>query len=175
MTGLLLLLLLVLWLVIDYWLVRPITRRLPAKWWRIPAGALLYVVLIALPLVDEIVGAAQFERLCKDNLAIHIDEKDARGKTVYLADLPDIQVQGTWVPVRLQRWRYLDATTDAPVVTYNMLYATGGWLIRALSISEGDVPLIFKSYCGPNREERANVFRDLAITKVRRSAIDKGR
>jgi hypothetical protein len=53
-----------------------------------------------------------------------------------------------------------------------MLHARGGWFIRTLGIRESDVPLTFRSYCGPGREERMNVFKDLEIRKIQRSQIE---
>jgi len=172
MTGIFLLFVSVIWLFIAIFLAKIITTKLPKKWWRMPVRIVLFIALLPLPLIDEIVGGRQFEQLCKENSTIQVDRVAAIGKTVYLANLPDIQIKDTWVPIRLQQWRFLDATTGEPVVSYNILHATGGRFIRMLGISEGNVPLTFESFCEPGGVvDPLELFRKLGITQIQRSAL----
>lgn len=166
MTGIFLLFVVVLWLVIAYWLTKLITIKLPKNGWRILVRVLLFFVLLPLPLADEIVGKRQFEQLCKENSTFQFDRATAVGKTVYLTDIPDIQIKDTWVPVRLEQWRYVDAATGELIFSYNILHAKGGELIRMLGISGGDTPLTFKGYCAPggSRIHAINLFKELGIT-----------
>lgn len=117
---------------------------------RFVAGLFLFAMLLPLPLVDEIVGKGQFERLCKANATIQMDRATATGKTVYLAKTASVEIKDTWVPVVMQRWRYVDASTGETVVSYNTLDAVGGRLVQMFGFSEGRTPLIFSnSFCGP--------------------------
>ena len=168
MTEILLLLFVaVFWLVIAFYFVKLVTLVLPITWWRFLVRMALFLALLPLPLIDEIVGKRQFEKLCSEHATIQIDRAKAVGKTVYLAVQPDVEIKGTWVRVVLKPWRYVDATTGETVVSYDTLRAVGGRLIRALGISEGGIPLTFKSTCVPtNRPASLQSFRELGIDYV---------
>lgn len=176
MTGILLLFVAVLWLIVAGGLAWLITRILPTGWWRLPVGLLSYLAMLPLPLVDEIVGKRQFEQLCRENSKIQIDRVKAAGRTVYLADLPDIEIKDTWVRVVLKPWRFIDAKTGELVVSYNTLQAVGGRFVRMLGISEGGVPLTFKSTCVPkDRPASVQAFREFGITYLDAPARGRGR
>lgn len=167
MTGIFLLFVIAIWLAIVIWLSKIIIKKLPTTWWRIPLGLVIFVVLLPLPLIDEIVGGRQFEQLCKENSTIQVDRAVAVGKTVYLAQTPDIEIKGTWVRVVLKPWRFVDATTGEIVVSYNTLIADGGRLIRTLGISEGGVPLAFRGTCVPaNRPGSIQTFKPFGINYI---------
>ena len=91
-------------------------------------------------------GGRQFKQLCEANSTIHVDRATAAGRTVYLAETPDVEIKGTWVRVVLKPWRFVDAMTGELVVSYNTLQAQGG---RFLKVSEGHEPLTFNGYCAP--------------------------
>lgn len=164
MGGLILLFVIGFWLAFVIWLSKIITKKLPKKWWRIPIGILVFTVLLPLPVLDEIVGGRQFEKLCKENSMIHVNRATAVGRTVYLAQTPDVEIKGAWVRIVLKPWRYVDATTGETVVSYNTLQAVGG---RFLKISEGHVPLTFNGYCAPeNRPGSAQTFQSYGINYI---------
>jgi hypothetical protein len=174
MTGILLLLVAGFWLIAAYWLAKLITRILPSSGWRVLVGALIFLALLPLPLMDEIVGKRQFEQLCQENSTILVDRAKAAGKTVYLADLPDSDVKGTWVRVVVQPWNFLDAKTGEVVIRYNTLQAVGGWFIRTLGISEGNVPLTFEGHCKPDGlVNPAKLLKELGAIQIQRSELDK--
>jgi hypothetical protein len=149
MTGIYLLFVAFIWMAVVIWLSKISTRNFPMETWRVPVAIVIFAVLFPLPLIDEIVGGRQFEQLCKENSKIRVNKAMAAGRTVYLAEVPFVEVKGTWVRVVLRPWRYLDATTNEPVISYNILMADGGWLVRSMGISSGGVPLTFKGSCEP--------------------------
>lgn len=164
MGGILLLFAIVIWLVVVILLSKFITKKLPIAWWRIPVGILVFAVLLPLPALDEIVGGRQFEKLCKENSTIQVNRATAVGKTVYLAQTPDVEIKGTWVRVVLKPWRFVDATTGEVVVSYNTLQAVGG---RFLKISEGHVPLTFNGSCVPDGSPvSVETFRPFGINYI---------
>ena len=175
MTGLFLLLVALIWLAVVIGLSTFVTRKLPMATWRIPSAMVVFVVLLPLPLIDEIVGGWQFERLCQENSAIQIDRVTAVGKTVYLADLPDVDISGTWVHVVLHPRKFVDATTGELVVSFNDLIAVGGRFIQTLGISEGGVPLTFKGWCQPGDQYTLEkILKDLNMTLIRRPTKSNG-
>jgi|SRR6266850_8601886 len=157
MIGLFVLFLAIVWLIVSIALAIYVTRKLPPRWWRVPVGVLLAVVLYPLPVIDSIVGRMQFERLCRENSAIHVDAK-AAGRTVYLAEARKTLVKGTWVPVVLTEWRFVDANTGETVVTYSTLVAGGGFF----RLGDGSA-----GSCAPkDQPASAESFRTLGITYI---------
>jgi len=167
MTGLYLIFAFLIWLLLLCGLVVVATIALPKRWWRALIRLGLIAALSPLPLVDEMVGKKQFEQLCKDNSTIQVDRATAAGKTVYLAKMPDVEIKGTWVRVVLKPWRYVDAKTGEPVVSYNTLIAEGGRFIQTLGISEGGMPLTFRGTCVPaNRPGSIETFKPFGINYI---------
>lgn len=167
MTGIFLMLLAVLWLVAALLLAKRVTTRLPKIWWAYVLRMILFLALLPLPLVDEIVGKRQFDTLCSENAMIQVDPAKAVGRTVYLADLPDIEIKGPWVRVVSKPWRFIDATTGETVVGYNTLQAAGGVFTRTLGIFDGGVPLTFRGSCAPaNPPGSAKAFAKLGINYI---------
>ena len=166
MGGLIFLAVIGLWVAFVLWLSRFIFKKLPRQWWRIPTSIMLFVVLLLLPVIDELVGGRQFKQLCEANSTIHVDRATAVGRTVYLALTPEVEIKGTWVRVVLWPVRFVDATTGEVVVSYNRLQAVGG---RFLKISEGHVPLTFDGTCEPGDQYTLEkLFKELRITLIRR-------
>lgn len=170
MIGIFFFFLVAVWFFFTWWLTLFLTRRMESGPKTTVVECLLFLILLVLPLIDEIVGGIQFAQLCKANSTVQFDRMKAAGKTVYLSDVEDINVKGTWVPIRLQPWRYIDAVTGEPIVTFNILHATGGWLIRTLGIFEGNAPISFNSYCAPggSRAYVYDLFRKLNIKNIDR-------
>jgi hypothetical protein len=175
MLGLLVFIIAAVWLCIAMWLANLITWKLPDRPWGNLACILALVVLFPLPLIDEIAGKMQFEQLCNEYSEIEVNRREAAGKTVYLAPTSEISAQGTWVPIRRKQWRYLDATTDELVVSYNTFHASGGLLVRTLKLWEGDTPMTFDGYCapGPNRRlDTLKLMKELNITSIDRDELN---
>lgn len=175
MSGLLLLAVLALWLFVLARVTEFTVRGFPNRPWRHIVKGIIFVLLLPLPLIDEIVGGWQFARLCKEHDTIQIDRERARGKIVYFAEDPAIEIENTWTPVRQQPWRFLDATTNAPVLSYEKFTAEGGILIRTLKISEGNAPFTFAGYCLPGgRVNYTQLFEELGIKLIERKDLFKG-
>jgi hypothetical protein len=172
MSGLYLLVIAAAWLAIVVALVYGLTSRVKPASLRAVVAMLVAGVLLPLPLIDEILGKRQFDQLCKDNATIHVDRTTAVGKTVYLAKTADLEVKDTWLRIVLKPWRFVDATTDVPVVSYNTLMADGGRLVRMLGISEGGVPLTFKGSCEPGGVvDPIKLFGELGVSQIQRSTL----
>lgn len=167
MSGLLLLAAAALWVYVLRWMVNKIGRHLPDRPGRVFVKLGIFVLLLPLPLIDEIVGGRQFAELCKRHNTIEMDREKVKGATIYFEPVQSVQIQNLWIPVRLQPWRYVAPATGKAVVSYETLHAKGGLLIRSLRLSEGNVPLTFKDSCAPQENIR-QLFAALQIT-----AIDK--
>ena len=172
MLGLFLIFCIAVWLFLAYGLIRFVTSKVPPKPWRVPLRAGLYVALLPLPVLDEIVGAVQFNRICQENSTITVDRTKAAGRTVYRRRLPNIAVEGTWIPMVITPWRFHDVTTQELVVSYNTVDAFGGRLIYVFPLWEGRKPLILsKSYCQPDGLNSPNeLLKELGMHRIEASA-----
>jgi hypothetical protein len=160
------------WLAIVGCVSRISAKLVPSAEWRVPIAVFVFATLLPLPLIDEIVGGRQFEKLCRENSTIKVDPSKAMGKTVYLAEDRDIQTKGTWVRIVLKRWRFIDVTTNEPILTFNIVMASGGRLIQTLGIAEGGGPLTFKGSCQPSGARNLDaLFKTLQITNVNRPTL----
>lgn len=166
MIGLLFLGEALLWLFILKWVVKNIGDHLPARPWRPVVMLCIFVVMLPLPLLDEILGGWQFRHLCESNV-VHVNKDTARGKTVFAeSGAFQIRVPGTWVPVWKLSTRYLDATTQDVVVSYDQLWAEGGRLFPGFD--SGHNPLTFKGECAPAGIGEKRFLPDLGVTKIDR-------
>jgi hypothetical protein len=167
MMGLYVLFIVAVWFVIVCAIAIFVARKLSGGWRRIPVGVLTAAVLFPLPLIDEIVGGAQFKRLCEVNSTIHIDRENAKGKVVYLADVPQRYIKGAWISIRELDWRFVDVKTGQTIISYSTFDAGPG----SLHVSEG--PLLFRGYCAPGgRVNQKELLRELGVTLVERSDVD---
>ncbi len=174
MTGLLLLLLAAVWLTLVTAVAYYSTKRIDSVVWRSAIGLLMLAVLLPLPLINEIVGKQQFDKLCEENNTIHVNRVTAVGRTVYLAESTDVEIKGKWLRFVLKPWRYVDAKSGETVVSYNRLMADGGLFFRMIRISEGNVPFIFKGLCYPGELVRLNeLFQELNITQIQRASLTR--
>lgn len=143
MIGLLFLGLVAAWLVAARWLAIKATRRLLPGKLRLTAVCVITLMLVALPLSDEIVGGFQLRELCEKNAVLHVDAEKIKGKAVRLViDPSNKDVEGTSIRIYYSHLSYRDVATDAEVASYSWYVAKGGWLIRMLSTDNGATPLI---------------------------------
>ncbi|MEO8384982.1 MAG: hypothetical protein ABI583_07065 [Betaproteobacteria bacterium] len=159
MSGLLLLGVISTWIAIVIAVAIWLGNRLRSRGLRFDvAFVITAVVLLPLPVADELISAPQFRRLCDEGTTLKFDSEKIRGRTIFYADdlQPDISVgllRGYYIPLRL-----LDVTTKEELISYNTYYVKGGILIRTLGISEKDAPLTMRSYCGPSEHAEQQSF-----------------
>ena len=167
MTGLLLMLVGIVWIVIVSFLVRfKADFILPKPPWRKVAQAGLFALLLPLPIIDEIVGGWQFARLCDANV-VRVNKETARGKTIYLeVSGYEKPIPGTWVKVWTMTSRYLDAANGEVVVSFDHLRAEGGHLFPGFD--SGHDPLTFKGTCVPMGASDKRLYAELGLTLVQR-------
>ncbi|QBC42387.1 hypothetical protein C1H71_01620 [Iodobacter fluviatilis] len=128
-------------------------------------ASFLFLFLLPLPLIDEIVASGRFENLCKENEFIFFDKKNAVGKTVYLDSVANhsTETKIAFIPIRLQTFRYVDVKTGGVIISYNILHADGGLLVRVFGVSSHG-PITFKSFCEPkNAPYSIETFKKLGI------------
>lgn len=152
MTGIFLIVVCLVWLALVLKLAIAIAGHFKRSVAKLCVGVLVFVGLLPLPLVDEIVGQGQFDSLCRTGAALSLDEQRIKGRKIKLAfepanaPVPNIAVSATYTRVIFR-----DAASGEELGSYSEYVAKGGWLIRALGISESNSPLwISPSYCSPD-------------------------
>lgn len=154
MSGIYALLLIALWTSGLSWLCWRLVRRR----FRPPINRLiayiLVLILFPLPVIDEIVGAVQMNRLCEKNATYRLGVPDPEGRvTRYRSDPQDERMSGTAVPIFHTRVYYVDTATGETVVTYDRYKAGAGVLGRTFfSWSATGNPFIGRSYCSPDQQ-----------------------
>jgi len=166
MTGLYLLFVAALWLFIAMFLTKLITTKLPKKWWGIPLRIILFLVLLPLPLADEIIGRQQFEQLCKEQGEVIVDATNIKGKTVWFAGSQRTQIKLGGIHVTQTKVNMVDANTQELIYHYYRLEANGGLFMSFIGVSEGGKPLLFGGFCQPKNIERINA--ELGLTEINR-------
>ena len=165
MTGILLLFFAAVWFALAVAMAYAFAWKIKNSLLRSVVAVTVFGVLLVLPVIDELIGKQQFESLCKKYAIVKIDEQHARDRRVLSTLRKEDQfAEGTAVPIRIDPYTYRDAETDEVIVSYHTLHADGGWLIRALGISETNAPLLFKSGCAP--EDRYAFKKKFNITIV---------
>jgi hypothetical protein len=140
--------------------------------WRWSLALAFGAIFLTAPVFDELIGAREFTKLCEANDHVTITTRPSSG-TVYLADIPDVQVTSMWIPVRATRWRYVDVQTGATIVSYDTLTAGGGWLSRTLPVGAGHGTLLFNGFCRPRATHSTALLSNLHLTQVQRSQVGK--
>jgi hypothetical protein len=153
MSGLIFLAVVGLWGWLAFKLSRFISGRLAQGRWAKPLTALLFLVLLPLPVIDEIIGGFQFRALCKEKavLTLNVDEASLKGKTVStLAEPSNQAVENTAVGIYYSHYSYRDVEDGKELLNFTEIRATGGWLVRALTGQRDITPLTFnQSSCTP--------------------------
>lgn len=124
-------------------------KRVVLRW---TVAVLLFLLLVPMPVIDEIAGKQQFEHLCREHSSVWVDHSTPRGTRVYFnATKPQLIAR---FPLRIQSQsvEYLNASSGVPVVRYAFLRATGGFLVRFLGFPEGKMPILFRGSCFPPNE-----------------------
>ncbi len=151
MSGLLFLAVSFVWLVLAIWVTRWLMRRIRTESTiaRLILMLLIFGLILASPVADEIIGGIQFRELCRENAVLRIDAEKAKGKMVREVIGPSNEVlQGTIITVYHTHLSYRDSTTGQEIASTDSYVAKGGFLIRTLGLFEGNEPLfVFPSVC----------------------------
>ncbi|MEJ7932019.1 hypothetical protein WG922_18750 [Ramlibacter sp. AN1015] len=116
--------------------------------------AIIFLALLPVLLLDELLAKPQFEKLCAEKAVMTVHVPAVHGRSYYLTELPIEQLPGLFVPVHMQRRLYVDARTHQPLVSFTILRAGGGKLVRVLQ-RESATPMTFEGQCRPRNWQQA--------------------
>ena len=126
MAGLVFLLAIALWFALCVYLAFKIPGWLGIRRLGWMVGLLVFPVLLVAPVIDEVVGMRQFERLCKERAVVHVSPEAGQVKRARKPDLPVVALPGNWILIASQPIAYIDADTMKPFLTYEALHTNGG-------------------------------------------------
>lgn len=161
MTGLLLIVVAIGWIVIALAIARRLAQGTKATARGAFVGFVAFALLLPLPVVDEIIGGFQLRALCREGAVARYEEDRLRGKTVRMRLEPNPVVPSLMqaptrrvaalIPIEEQTEEWIDAATGEVLLSQNAYTAKGGLLIRMLGISNNDSPLtIYPRWCRVN-------------------------
>lgn len=155
MSGLIFLLVLILFWWGGVLLVRWVDRVVPNPRWEKSAMVGVVLVLLTTPFVDEVIGKYQFEALCKANGVESADVLKARGRQVKVEYGERHFVDDTIMPIKVSNVIFRDAASGEVLIQHKNYYATGGWLMRYTPLSMGSPrPMLFGGNgCGFKRRD----------------------
>lgn len=163
MIGLLFLATIALWLWACVVLARFLSGLVPRLSWRNPVKWGLFILLLALPFIDEVIGKYQFEALCKANGIESADVSKARGKKVTVEYGERSLLGGTIMPIKESNVLFKDAVSGEVLIQHKNYYAVGGWLMRYTWLSMGSSQTILFHGNGCDQRPTAAVFQRNSI------------
>ncbi|MBN8476772.1 hypothetical protein [Sulfuritalea sp.] len=140
------------WGAVAFLMAKRVTRLVQSRILGLGLGALAFVLMIVLPVVDEIVGGYQFRALCRQNAVLRIDAEKAKGRKVRVVFEPLNEVlPGNAIAIFHSHKSYRDVVTNEEIASNEWYLAKGGWFIRLLGVSETNDPITFSpSACYPS-------------------------
>jgi hypothetical protein len=168
MSGLLFLGAVGLWVWACVAMTRWIMRRIGSKPRRLLTGVGVFVLLLVLPVADEIVGGFQFRALCEKNAVFRLGVEKPEGRiTRFSADPANEVVPNTAIKIYVSGIAYTDVQSGQLVVKFHRYAAEGGIFIRTLGISQGNAPITMgSSSCSPEKKLGQTVSRTFNFSVI---------
>lgn len=127
------------------------------KYWLYPP---VFILILIAPVMDEIIGGFQFRALCTPENLLVYDAEKVRGKTLQQRFGPDYYINGKMLPIKVTESQWFDPTTKEVLLTRNIFYARGGWLLRSIGWTgsfNGSCDLISQS---------SRIMTELNVTRI---------
>lgn len=148
--GLLLVpLVLLAWLLASAWAGDRMGYWVEDRAWRMVVQILTFVVLLPLPVADELLAKRHFDALCRERATVQVHLPDALGAAHARTQLLPEPVESLGSPLWVQPWWVLSGPGGLVAASYETVEARGGWLARWAGPDAGQHPLTFKGYCEP--------------------------
>ena len=168
MTGLFLIAVVGLWIWLVFKVSRVIGMRVAQGWWSIPIALLIFLVLLPLPVLDEIIGRFQFRALCAKNAVFRMGVEQPEGRVTRETISPSNEVvPGTAITIYGTGIKYTDIQSGEIVVQFDRYVAKGGIFIRTLGISEGNAPITMdRPSCSPEKARGESAHRTFKFSVI---------
>jgi hypothetical protein len=111
-------------------------------------SVLLFPVVLALPVADDLIGRWQFYRLCDMEAVVTLSPDWEKVKRARRVSSPRSDVAGALIPIYSQGSEYVDADTGKTFMTHPHFYTYGGLLFGRLGLGLGS-----STSCHPKNSE----------------------
>ena len=168
MSGLFLLAIVGLWMWLAFKTSKVVGSWIAQGRWRWPVAALLFVMLLTLPVLDEIIGGFQFRALCAKNAVFRMGVEKPEGRVTRETISPSNEVvPGTAITIYGTGIKYTDIQSGEIVVQFDRYVAKGGIFIRTLGISEGNAPITMdRPTCSPEKARGESEHRTFKFSVI---------
>jgi hypothetical protein len=167
MSALLILLVLGLCAAVPYNLGYHLSSAIQYKWVRQLIGVATAIVLLTLPITDEILGQKEFTSICQSARYFQIPAGlEGKKFEVEFNLTTPVLLQGRhWRPIWEQARIYTDKHSGQVVASGKAFQTEGGWLIQLIGVNPMNGqhgPLIGRELCDPtNHKDQVNRLRPM--------------
>jgi len=168
MSGLLLIGVVLLWFWAAIAIARMFTSKLEPVWVKSFVTFLAIVIIIPLPVADEIIGGFQFRALCKAETQIKYDKDKLSNKTVRSQITDEAKLENMVIPVMSYTQTFTEINTNESLLSYKVFDADGGWLSRAIHFNYVHQPYTFSGHCGPGAVRVEELLKSLNVTIIKK-------
>ena len=130
MIGILFLLGIVFWLATALMLSKRIPSWVGIRKHTRAASVLLFPIVFAAPIADDLIGRWQFYRLCEREAVVSLSPDWEKVKRARQKETHWMELNGNLVPISLARIETLDVDTGNVFMTSRSLFTHGGFLRR---------------------------------------------
>jgi hypothetical protein len=135
MIALMLLIASAIWLAVAIFLSKYIPCWVGVKKHTTAASLLLFPLVLAAPIADELIGRWQFNRLCEREAVVTLNPDWEKVKRARKKETSWTELRGNLVPVSLARIETFDIDTGKVFMTSQSLFSDGGFLRRHLGLT----------------------------------------
>jgi hypothetical protein len=167
MTGLLFLIGIGLWLIVAIHLCKKIPRWLGVTKHSGLLGALVFPVVLAAPVADELIGRWQFSRLCEREAVVTLSPDWEKVKRARKRDIPSTTLSGYFIRIQSQRIEYFDLDTGKNFLTNQAFHADGGFLVYRMGLGLGT-----STSCWPKDDDQ--IYRKVNLDELMRPGASRG-
>ena len=112
-----------------FWIAHKITKLITKK-----SGfpfVVIYLMILALPFADEIVGRAQFQILCDNEAKVWVSPTANEVTAAKKLEKGITTLSGYAFRIREQSVTYIDANTGEEFYKFKAFHTPGGWIMRS--------------------------------------------
>lgn len=135
MIALIFLLVIAAWVILAFLLSKFMPSWIGIKKYAKAASLLMFPLLLAAPITDELIGQWQFERLCEREAVVTLSPDWRQVKRAKMMATNWIELQGNLIPVSLARIETFDLDTGKVFLVSQSLFTHGGFLRRNIGLN----------------------------------------
>jgi hypothetical protein len=138
MIGIAFLVGIVLWVTVAVMVSKRIPRWIGMTKHTTVVSLLVFPLVLAAPIADDLIGRWQFYRLCDREAVVTLSPDWEKVKRAKYESTSQKSLDGYFIPINSGGGKYIDLETGKVFMTFQMFFARGGFLTRPLNLSSQD-------------------------------------